>query len=52
MKLGDLVYPFWQYGDKCIGMIVCTYNNRCSVYNVFVEGKVLIVPKHKLVLAR
>ena len=52
MKLGDLVYPFLEYGDKSIGMIVETYNNRTSVYNVLVNGNVYVVPKHKLVLAQ
>ena len=51
MKLGDIVYPFLEYDDKSIGMIVETYNNRTSVYNVLVKGKVYIVPKHKLILA-
>ena len=52
MQLNDLVYPFLEYGDKSIGMIVETYNNRNSVYNVLVKGKVYVVPKHKLVLAQ
>ena len=51
MKLGDLVYPFWQSGDKSIGMIVHTYNNKNSVFDVFVNGKVFMFPKHRLVLA-
>ena len=51
MQLNDLVYPFLEYGDKSIGMIVETYNNRTSVYNVLVNGKVYVVPKHKLILA-
>ena len=50
MQLNDLVYPFLEYGDKSIGMIVETYNNRCSVYNVLVDGKVYVVAKHKLIL--
>tara|TARA_B100000674_G_scaffold486172_1_gene494223 strand:+ start:812 stop:985 length:174 start_codon:yes stop_codon:yes gene_type:complete len=50
--LNDLVYPFLEYNDKSIGMIVETYNNRNSVYNVLVKGKVYVVPKHKLVLAQ
>ena len=52
MQLNDLVYPFLEYGDKSIGMIVETYNNRNSVYNVLVKGKVYVVPKHKLILAQ
>ena len=52
MQLNDLVYPFLEYNDKSIGMIVETYNNRNSVYNVLVKGKVYVVPKHKLVLAQ
>ena len=52
MQLNDLVYPFLEYGDKSIGMIVETYNNRTSVYNVLVKGKVYVVPKHKLILAQ
>ena len=51
MKLGDLVYPFLGHGDKSIGMIVETYNNRTSAYNVLVNGTVYVIPKHKLVLA-
>ena len=51
MKKGDLVHPFWGHGDKSIGMIVETYNNKVSVYNVLVNGKVYVVPKHKIVLA-
>ena len=51
MKLGDIVYPFLEYGDKSIGMIVETYNNRTSVYNVLVNGTVYVVAKHKLILA-
>ena len=52
MKLSDLVYPFYRDGDTItIGMIVETYNNRTSVYNIFVNGRVYIIPKHKLVLA-
>ena len=50
MTLGDLVYPFLEYGDKSVGMIVEIYNNRCSVYNVLVNGNVYVVAKHKLVL--
>lgn len=50
MILGDLVYPFLEYGDKSIGMIVETYNNRCSVYNILVNRNVYVVAKHKLVL--
>ena len=52
MQLNDLVYPFLEYGDKSIGMIVETYNNRTSVYNVLVNGNVYVVPKYKLVLAQ
>ena len=52
MKLGDLVYPFLEYGDKSIGMIVETYNNRTSVYNVLVNGNVYVVSKHKLILTQ
>ena len=51
MQLHDIVYPFLEYNDKSIGMIVETYNNRTSVYNVLVKGKVYVVPKHKLILA-
>ena len=51
MQLGDIVYPFLQYNDKSIGMIIETYNNRTSVYNVLVNGRVYVVPKHKLILA-
>ena len=51
MQLHDIVYPFLEYDDKSIGMIVETYNNRTSVYNVLVKGKVYVVPKHKLILA-
>ena len=51
MQLHDIVYPFLEYDDKSVGMIVETYNNRTSVYNVLVKGKVYIVPKHKLILA-
>ena len=51
MKLGDLVYPFLEYDDKSIGMIVETYNNRTSVYNILVNGTVYVVAKHKLTLA-
>ena len=51
MQLNDLVYPFLEYDDMSIGMIVETYNNRTSVYNVLVKGKVYVVPKHKLILA-
>ena len=40
MQLGDLVYPFLEYGDKSIGMIVETYNNRTSVYNILVKAKI------------
>ncbi len=51
MQLNDLVYPFlMEYGDKSIGMIVETYNNRTSVYNVLVNGNVYVVAKHKLIL--
>ena len=50
MILGDLVYPFLEYGDKSVGMIVETYNNRTSVYNVLVNRNVYVVAKHKLVL--
>ena len=52
MNLGDLVYPFWEHNDKSIGLIIKTYNNRISVYNVFAKGKVYVVPKHKLILVR
>ena len=51
MKKGDLVYPFWGYGDRTIGIIVETYNDKTSVYNVFVNQKVFVIPKYKLVLA-
>ena len=51
MQLHDIVYPFLEYDDKSVGMIVETYNNRTSVYNVLVKGKVYVVPKHKLILA-
>ncbi len=50
MKLGDLVYPFLEYDDQSIGMIVETYNNRTSVYNILVNGTVYVVAKHKLTL--
>ena len=50
MILGDLVYPYLARGDKSIGMIVETYNNRCSVYNVLINGNVYVFPKHKLIL--
>jgi hypothetical protein len=52
VQLNDLVYPFLEYGDKSIGMIVETYNNRTSVYNVLVNGNVYVVAKHKLILVR
>ena len=51
MQLNDIVYPFLEYGDKSIGMIVETYNNRTSVYNVLVNGSIYVVAKHKLILA-
>jgi hypothetical protein len=51
MQLHDLVYPFWHTGDKTIGIIVRTYNNRTSVFDVFANGKVYMIPKHRLVLA-
>ena len=51
MQPHDIVYPFLEHDDKSVGMIVETYNNRTSVYNVLVKGKVYIVPKHKLILA-
>ena len=51
MQLNDLVYPFLEHDDKSIGMIVETYNDEISVYNVLVKGKVYTVPKHKLILA-
>ena len=51
MQLNDLVYPFWDTGDKTIGMIVRTYNNGTSVFDVFANGKVYMITKHRLVLA-
>ncbi len=51
MKVGDIVYwvpLFDQKIDRSVGLLVDLFNNRCSVFAVFVNGKVFIVPKYQI----
>jgi hypothetical protein len=52
MKVGDLVYPYLHAKQrKTIGIIVETYNNKCSVFAVLIEGLIYNIPRFQLVLA-
>ena len=51
MKAGDLVYwycPVHKPKDCLIGLIVNTYDDRCSVYALLSEGLIYHVPRYQI----
>ena len=51
MKAGDIVY--WdclvdQKIDRSIGLLVDTFNDKCSVFAVFVSSRVYIIPRYQI----
>ena len=51
MKAGDLVYwhcPARKEKDCMIGLIVNTYDDRCSVYALLAEGVIYTVPRYRI----
>ena len=51
MKVGDIVY--WdclihQKIDRSVGLLVDIFNNRCSVFAVYTNGKVYVIPRYQI----
>lgn len=51
MKVGDLVSwycPANKTKDYIVGLLVNTYNDRCSVYALLTDGVIYVVPRYRI----